>query len=220
MRQPEIPRNGFTFCKRSQRPLTMENRFHFALKVVVIGQSTELMRKFVESVPGAELDTAESFRFLRVFTFPLFVSDSLILRIDMWALPDDVRQRGDAQFLCCDASVVFYVASTESDLLSLLSVFHKDIRAANPQCRFVCCGELCEDSLTALGKASGFGIQKIERMEPANIAFTFKATIAAVISEIPNPPDPVFLLHKNVRLGELLLDDPTFKRALRPSFPQ
>jgi hypothetical protein len=198
----------------------MENRFHFALKVVVIGQNTDLMRKFVESVPGVQVDPSETFRFLKVFTFPLYVSDSIILRIDLWALPDDVRQRGDAQLLCGDASIVFYVASSENDLLSLLSVFHKDIRAANPQCRYVCCGELCEDSLTALGKASGFGIQRIENMEPGNIVLIFKTAIAAVISEIPNPPDPVFLLHKNIRLGSLLLDDPSYRRALRPTFPQ
>ena len=198
----------------------MEERFHFGLKVCVIGQNTDLMRKFVESVPGVNVNQKETFRFLKVFTFPLYVSDSLILRIDLWALPDDIRQRGDAQLLCCDASVVFYVASSENDLLSLLSTFHKDIRASNPQCRYVCCGELCENSLTALGKASGFGIQKIEGMEPANIALTFKTTIAAIISEIPNPPDPVFLLHKNVRLGSLLLDDPAYRRALRPSFPK
>lgn len=198
----------------------MENRFHFGLKIVVIGQNTDLMRKFVEAVPGVEVDPSESFRFLKVFTFPLYVSDSLILRIDLWALPDDVRQRGDAQLLCCDASIVFYVASSENDLLSLLSVFHRDIRASNSQCRYVCCGELCEDSLTALGKASGFGIQRIENMEPSNIAFVFKTTIASVISEIPNPPDPVFMLHKNIKLGSLLLDDPSYRRALRPSFPQ
>ena len=134
----------------------MEERFHFGLKVCVIGQNTDLMRKFVESVPGVNVNQKETFRFLKVFTFPLYVSDSLILRIDLWALPDDIRQRGDAQLLCCDASVVFYVASSENDLLSLLSTFHKDIRASNPQCRYVCCGELCENSLTALGKASGF----------------------------------------------------------------
>ena len=186
----------------------------------MIGQSIELMKKFVQSVPGVEIDPAETFRFLKVYTFPLYVSDKLILRIDLWALPDDIRQRKDSHLLCCDASIVFYVASTENDLLSLLSVFHKDIRGVNPQCRYVCCGELCEDSLTALGKASGFGIQKIENMEPDNIAFTFKTAVAAVISDIPNPPDPVFLLHKNVRLGGLLLDDPSYRRALRPTFPQ
>ncbi|OHS96787.1 hypothetical protein TRFO_36977 [Tritrichomonas foetus] len=198
----------------------MDNRFHFGLKVVVIGQNTNLTRKFIESVPGVKLDPNETLRFLKVYSFPLYVSDSLVLRIDLWALPDDVRQRGDAQLLCCDASIVFYVATTENDLLSLLSVFHRDIRASNPQCRYVCCGELNENSLTALGKASGFGIQKIENMESANISFVFKTTIAAIINEIPNPPDPVFLLHKNIRLGSLLLDDPSFKKALRPVFPQ
>lgn len=198
----------------------MDTRFHFGLKVCVIGQNTDLMRKFVESVPGVEVDPAETFRFLKVYTVPLYVSDSLILRVDVWALPDDVRQRHDSHLLCCDASVVFYVAESENDLLSLLSVFHKDIRAVNPQCTYVCCGELCEDSLTFLGKASGFGIQKIENMEPANVALTFKTAIAAIISTIPNPPDPVYLLHKNIHLGSLLLDDPSFKRALRPAFPQ
>jgi hypothetical protein len=178
------------------------------------------MRQFVESVPGVEVDASETFRFLQVYTFPLFVSDSLVLRIDVWALPDDVRQRGDAQLLCCDASICFYVASNENDLLSLLSVFHRDIRASNPQCKYICCGELCEDSLTALGKASGFRIQRIEGMAPENIAAIFKAAIAAVIGEIPNPPDPVFLLHKNIRLGSLLLDDPNYAKALRPSYPQ
>ena len=198
----------------------MDNRFHFGLKIVVIGQNTSLMRKFVESVPGVKVDEDETFRFLKVYSFPLYVSDSLVLRIDLWALPDDVRQRGDAQLLCCDASIVFYVATNENDLLSLLSVFHRDIRASNPQCKYVCCGELCEDSLTALGKASGFGIQKIENMEPQNIAIVFKNSIASIINQIPNPPDPVFLLHKNIRLGSLLLDDPSFKKALRPVFPQ
>ena len=82
------------------------------------------------------------------------------------------------------------------------------------------CGDVCEDSLTALGKASGFGIQKIESMDPASIARTFKTAIAGIVSSIPNPPDPVFLLHKNIRLGSLLVDDPSFKRALRPVFPQ
>lgn len=198
----------------------MENRFHFGLKVCVIGQNTDLMRKFVESVPGVEVDPAETFRFMKVYTFPLYVSDSLVLRIDLWALPDDIRQRQDSQLLCCDASVVFYVAANEKDVLSLLSVFHKEIRAVNPQCTYVCCGDVCEDSLTALGKASGFGIQKIESMDPASIAKTFKTAIAGIVSSIPNPPDPVFLLHKNIRLGSLLVDDPSFKRALSPVFPQ
>jgi hypothetical protein len=167
-----------------------------------------------------EVDPGETFRFLKVYTFPLFVSDSLVLRIDVWALPDDVRQRGDAQWLCCDASICFYVASSENDLLSVLSVFHRDIRASNPQCKYICCGELCEDSLTALGRASGFRIQRIEGMEPENIVAIFKGAIVAVLREIPNPPDPVYLLHKNIRLGSLLLDDPGYLRALRPSFPQ
>jgi hypothetical protein len=192
----------------------MESRFHCGLKVVVIGQNAELVRRFVESVPGVELDQSESFRFLKVFTFPLYVSDSLILRIDLWALPDDVRQRGDAQLLCCDASIVFYVAANENEILTLLSVFHRDIRSANDQCKHICCGGAYEDSLTALG------IARIEIMEPGNIAFVFKSAIASVIGEIPNPPDPVFLLYKNVRLGALLLEDPSYRRALRPSFPQ
>jgi hypothetical protein len=197
----------------------MEHRYHFALKVVVIGQSADLMRQFIESVPGVEVDPDETFRFLKVYTFPLFVADSLVLRIDVWALPDDVRKFGDAQLLCCDASICFYVASSENDLLSVLSVFHRDIRAVNPQCKYICCGELCEDSLTALGKASGFRIQRIEGMLPDNIALIFKGAIAAVLREIPNPPDPVFLLHKNIRLGSLLLDDPGYLKALRPCFP-
>ncbi|EAX94883.1 hypothetical protein TVAG_370540 [Trichomonas vaginalis G3] len=198
----------------------MENKFHFGLKCVVIGQTIDLMKRFVESVPGVEVDPAETFRFLKVYTFPLYVSDSLILRIDLWALPDDVRQRGDAQLLCCDASIVFYVAETENDLLSILSVYHRDIRAVNAQCKYIACGNLSEDSLAALGKASGFTIQHIENMEPSQIAFVFKGAIASVISEIPNPPDPVFMLHKNIKLGSLLLDDPSYRRALRPSFPQ
>lgn len=198
----------------------MENKFHFGLKCVVIGQTIDLMKKFVESVPGVEVDPAETFRFLKVYTFPLYVSDSLILRIDLWALPDDVRQRGDAQLLCCDASIVFYVAEAENDLLNILSFYHRDIRSANAQCKYIACGNLSEDSLAALGKASGFTVQHIENMEPSQIAFVFKGAIASVISEIPNPPDPVFMLHKNIKLGSLLLDDPSYRRALRPSFPQ
>lgn len=198
----------------------MDNKFHFGLKIVVVGQTVELMKKFVESVPGVELDPSETFRFLKVFTFPLYVSDSLILRIDLWALPEDVRQRGDAQLLCCDASIVFYVADTENDLLSILSVYHRDIRAANSQCKYIACGNLSEDSLAALGKASGFTVQHIENMESSQIAMVFKSAIASVISEIPNPPDPVFMLHKNIKLGSLLLDDPSYRRALRPTFPQ
>jgi hypothetical protein len=197
----------------------MENRFHFGLKVVVIGQNTELMRNFVESVPGVQVEPGEQFRLLKVYTFPLYVEDSLILRVDVWALPEDVRRRGDAQLLCCDATICFYVASSENDLLSLLSVFHKDIRAVNPQCKYICCGELCEDSLTELGKASGFRMQRIENMRPDNIAFRFNAAVAAIIGDIPNPPDPAALLHKNIRLGSLLLDDPIFLRALRPTSP-
>ncbi|OHT16070.1 hypothetical protein TRFO_42084 [Tritrichomonas foetus] len=198
----------------------MENRFHFGFKVVIIGQNTDIVRKFVEAVPGVDLDPSETFRFLKVFTFPLYVSDSLILRIDLWALPDDVRQRGDSQLLCCDSSIVFYVAKTENDMLSLLSTFHRDIRTSNAQCRYVCCCESCDNSLNALGQASGFGIQKIENMDPENIALVFKSTLAGIISEIPNPPDPVFMLHKNIKLGSLLLDDPSYKKALRPVFPQ
>lgn len=198
----------------------MDNKFHFGLKIAVVGQTVELMKKFVESVPGVEMDPAETFRFLKVFTFPLYVSDSLILRIDLWALPEDVRQRGDAQLLCCDASIVFYVADTENDLLSILSVYHRDIRAANSQCKYIACGNLSEDSLASLGKASGFTVQHIENMEASQIAMVFKTAIASVISEIPNPPDPVFMLHKNIKLGSLLLDDPSYRRALRPTFPQ
>lgn len=198
----------------------MDNRFHFGFKVVVIGQNTDIVKKFVSSIPGVELDPSETFRFLKVFTFPLYVSDSLVLRIDLWALPDDVKQRGDAQLLCCDASILFYVAKTDADILTLLSNFHHDIRASNPQCRYVCSCETSQGSLSALGQASGFGFQKIENMEPENIALVFKTTLASIISEIPNPPDPVFMLHKNIKLGSLLLDDPSYKKALRPVFPQ
>jgi len=198
----------------------MDNRFHFGLKCVVIGQTIPLMKQFVESIPGAEVDPSETFRFLKVYSFPLYVSDSLILRIDLWALPEDVRQRGDAQLLCCDATIVFYVAESENDLLSILSVYHRDIRASNSQCKYVACGDLSEDSLSALGKASGFTVHHIEKMDASEIAFVFKTTIASLISEIPNPPDPVFMLHKNVKLGSLLIDDPSYRRALRPTFPQ
>jgi hypothetical protein len=178
------------------------------------------MRKFVESVPGVQVDPEETFRFLKVYTFPLFVSDCLILRIDVRALPDDVRQRGDAQWLCCDGSICFYVASSENDLLSVLSVFHRNIRVSNPQYKYICCAELCEGSLIALGKASGFRIQRCEGMEPGNIVSIFKGAIAAVLHEIPNVPDPVCVLHKNIRLGSLLLDEPGYLRALRPCFCQ
>ncbi|KAH0793525.1 hypothetical protein GPJ56_002572 [Histomonas meleagridis] len=198
----------------------MENPFHFGLKVAVIGQSVELVRKFVESVPGVEMDPSETFHFLKVFTFPLYISDSIILRIDLWALPEDVKQKGDAQLLCCDASIVFYIASTESDMLSLLSVFHRDVRAANSQCLYICCGNLSEGSLNALGKASGFEVQKVENMDPENIAHVFKSAIVSIINQIPNPPDPVFFLHKNIKLGSLLIQDPLYLKSLRPNFPQ
>ena len=198
----------------------MDNKFHFGLKIVVIGQTTILMKKFIESIPGVEVDSSETFRFLKVYTFPLYVSDSLILRIDLWALPEDVKQRGDAQLLCCDASIVFYISDNENDLLSILSIYHKEIRTANAQCKYIVCGDLSEDSLSSLGKASGFTINHIEKMEPSEIAFVFKSSIASLISEIPNPPDPVFMLHKNIKLGSLLLDDPSYRRALRPTFPQ
>ena len=104
--------------------MNLENRFHFGLKVVVIGQNIDLTKKFIESVPGVEIDPNETFRFLKVYSFPLYVSDSLILRIDLWARPEDVKQRGDAQLLCCDASIVFYVAENENELLHLLSIYH------------------------------------------------------------------------------------------------
>lgn len=196
--------------------INMENRFHFGLKVAVISHTTDLVRKFIESIPGVKLDPEEDFRFLKVYSFPLFISNSIILRIDLWALPDNVRQRGDAELLCCDASVVFYVAATESDLLTLLSIFHRDIRASNPQCKYICCGELNENSLTELGKASGFLIQKTENMEKKNIESVFFSTIASVINQIPNPPDPAYLLYTNIRLGSLLLNDPNYQKALRP----
>lgn len=198
----------------------MENRFHFGFKIVVIGQNVELQRKFVQSIPGVEIDQSETFRFLKVYTFPLYVSDSLVLRIDLWVLPDDVKQRGDAQLLCSDASIIFYIAKTDTEIMSMLTTYHQGIRSSNAQCKYVCCCVTCENQLTALGQASGFGIQKIENMEPDNIALTFKSTLASIISEIPNPPDPVFMLHKNIKLGSLLLDDPSFKKALRPVFPQ
>lgn len=192
--------------------------YHFGLKIVVIGQNPDMVRKFVDSVPGVEIEASESFRFLKVFSFQLFVSDSLVLGIDLWALPDDVKQRGDAQLLCCDACIVFYAAQNAAELGTLLNTFHKDIRTSNPHCKYVCCAETRE---TATGGAlSQFGIQKVEAMDPNGIAFAFKATVASVVSEIPNPPDPVFLLHKNVKIGGLLLNDPSYKRALRPSFPQ
>ena len=194
----------------------MENRFHFGFKIVVIAQNAEMMKKLVESVPGATVEANETFRFLKVFTFPLYVSDSLILRIDLWSLPDDVKQRGDAQLLCCDSSIVIYVAKTENDIVSILNTFHKDIRASNTQCRYVCFCENPENS----SQLSSFGIQKIENLQPDNVGLVFKNTLASIISEIPNPPDPVFMLHKNVKLGSLLLDDPSYKKALRPVFPQ
>lgn len=198
----------------------MDNSYHFGFKVVVIGQTIDLMKQFIKEIPGVKVDPNETFRFLKVYSFPLYVSDSLVLRIDLWALPDDVKQRGDAQLLCCDATIVFYVANSENDILQLLSFYHKDIRAANPQCHYVTCGAINEGSLDSLSKNSGFTIQPIENMDPARISLVFRTTIASVLSEIPNPPDPVFMLHKNIKLGSLLLDDPSYKRALRPSFPQ
>lgn len=197
----------------------MDN-FHFGIKCVVIGQTIDLMRKFVEAIPGVDVEENETFRFLKVYSFPLYVSDSLVLRIDLWALPEDVRQKGDAQLLCCDAAVVFYVADSESDLQSVLSDYHGKIRSSNNQCKYIACGDLNEESLSALRAKLGVSMQHIDNMDPNQVAFVFKNAIASVVSEIPNPPDPVFMLHKNIRLGSLLLEDASFKRALRPSFSQ
>jgi hypothetical protein len=48
----------------------------------------------------------EQFEFLNMFSFRMYVSKSLIICIDLWALPDNIKQRCDAQMLCCDASTV------------------------------------------------------------------------------------------------------------------
>lgn len=193
----------------------MENRYHFGLKIAVIAQTTDLLRKFIESIPGVTIDEDEDCRFLKVYSFPLY-SDSMVIRVDLWALPADVRQRGDAQILCSDATIVFYVSTSENDLLSILSVFHRDIRGSNPQCKYVCCGELNENSLIELGKASGFTILNIENMEKKNAERVFFTTVISVLNQIPNPPDPASLLYKNIRLGTLLLDNPIYQKALHP----
>jgi hypothetical protein len=92
------------------------------------------------------------------------------------------------------------VAANEDEILGLVSVFHRNIREANAYCKHTCCGRASESSLMALGKLSRFGIERIDNIELGNISFVFKSAIASAIGEIPNRPDPGFLLHMNVKL--------------------
>ena len=195
-------------------------KYHFGLKIVIIGQTIEMAKQFIQGIPGLQIDPEETFCFLKSFTFPLYLSDSLILNIDLWILPEDAKQHGDAQYLCCDASIVFYISGNEDELLQLLSIYHKDIRSVNSQCYYVACGALNNQSLGSLSKASGFVIQPLVDMNPDQITIIFKSAIISVINEIPNPPEPSYLMHKNIKLGSLLLDDPSFKKAINPSFSQ
>lgn len=188
--------------------------FHFGIKVGVISQNRSLMSEFVKCVPGANVDADEKFEFLRVFTFPLYVTNSLVLQINLWALPDDMEERGDCSILCCDAALMFYVGEDDNEILSLLSLYQSGIENVNKKCRCICCGNLSNDIPT---KAKKFGVEEFISLEQNEVSQAFKAQIAAIVSEIPNPPDPLFLMNKNIKLGPLLLNDPLYKKALKPN---
>ena len=196
------------------------NSCHFELKVVVISQNIEMSKQFIQNIPGLKYDPSVNFCFLQSFSFPLYISDSLIINVDLWVLPEDARQRGDAQFLCCDASIVFYISTNEDELLQLLSIYHKDIRDVNIQCHYVACGALNPQSLNSLSKASGFVIQNLVNMDPNEISTIFKTAIVNVINGIPNPPEPSYLMNKHIKLGSLLIDNPIYRKALNPSFAE
>lgn len=185
---------------------------HFRIKVAVVYSDPALAERFVSAVPGVGA-VEGAFGVLRTFEFTIFAGDSLALQIDMWALPPDALERSDAHVLCCDAAVVFYVGRGDEDVLQLVAEWHRKIADANRSCRYVCCSDLSSSAAESVARA---GIIDIAGLHSDDISRAFKAAIAGVVSEIPNPPDPLFLMDKNVRIGALLLNDPLYKRALLP----
>jgi hypothetical protein len=72
------------------------------------------------------------------------------------------------------------------------AVFHKDIRAAKPHSKWVCCGELCE---------------------------TRSPNPETLRVRDPEGRDHAALLRKNIQLGSLLLNNALYLKATRPASP-